>query len=142
MDPKRIGALSLLCCEAAADLRCEVIGGYAPKIVKDGAFDLSGIKMEVDGKGIPTGKFRASRPAGVTRPVGDWPSHWADCIHEFDGHGLDAEGEDRKGESMFTAVSAHCTYNTGSSVRVTVCPVRAWTRRWCAKEEELRSTTL
>ena len=39
-------SLSLLCCEAA--------GGYPPEIVVDGAFDLSGIQMEVDGKEQPT----------------------------------------------------------------------------------------
>ena len=88
-----IPRLKLLCCEAT--------GGYPPEIVNEqGEFTLDNIQIEVDGEGKSTGKFRKVRPAGVTRPPGDWPSHWADVIHEFDGHGIKADGEDRDGETI------------------------------------------
>ena len=86
----RVASISLLCQEAS--------GGYPPEVVdNNGKFSLDGIQMEVDGKGDPTGKFRKVRPAGTTHPVGDWPDHWSDCIHEFDGHGIGAVGDDRDG---------------------------------------------
>ena len=47
---------------------------------------------------IPRGKFCKLRPASTTRPVGDWPDHWYDCICEFDRHGLDAVRDDMDGE--------------------------------------------
>ena len=42
--------------------------------------------------GFTFGKSRTFRPAGVTNPRGDWPAHWSDVIHEFDGHGIGVEG--------------------------------------------------
>ena len=59
---------------------------------------MDGIQMEVDGEGDPTEKFRKVRPAGTTHPVGDWPDYWSDRIYEFDGHGIDAVGDDSDGE--------------------------------------------
>ena len=56
--------------------------------------------MEVDGKEQPTGRFRKKRPAGISKPAGSWPEHWVDPIHEFDGHGVSVEGEDRTGEEL------------------------------------------
>ena len=56
--------------------------------------------MEVDGEGRHTGTFRRVRPAGTTKPAGDWPSHWSDMIHEFDGHGVNVMGDDRSGEDI------------------------------------------
>ena len=56
--------------------------------------------MEVDGEEQPTGRFRKNRPAGTSKPAGNWPGHWADPIHEFDGHGIGIEGEDRIGEEL------------------------------------------
>ena len=40
------------------------------------------------------------RPAGVLKPIGEWPEKWADYIHEIDGHGVDALPEDRQGENI------------------------------------------
>ena len=40
------------------------------------------------------------RPAGISRPIGNWPERWADCTHELDGHGVDAKPEDRSGETI------------------------------------------
>lgn len=34
----------------------------------------------------------ATRPAGVSHPVGDWLDRWTDYMHEFDGHGIDSLG--------------------------------------------------
>ena len=94
MDQRRIASLSLLCCEAS--------GGYPPDIVLNGQFNLDNIQMEVDGEGRHTGKFRRARPAGTTKPAGDWPSHWSDMIHEFDGHGVNVAGDDRCGEEILS----------------------------------------
>ena len=41
-----------------------------------------------------------SRPAGTISPAGDWPAHWKDYTHEFDGHAMNVEGEDRTGEDI------------------------------------------
>ena len=60
MSSDRLGALSLLCCEAT--------GGYPPEIVNNGKFSLDNIQIEVDGEGKHTGKFRKlTRPAGSGR---------------------------------------------------------------------------
>ena len=56
--------------------------------------------MEVDGEEQPTGRFRKRRLVGTSKPVGNWPEHWVDPIHEFDGHGIDVEGENRTGEEL------------------------------------------
>ena len=32
----------------------------------------------------------------------DWPDRWADQIHEFDGHDIDGDPEDRKGEEILS----------------------------------------
>ena len=94
MSPQRLTSLSMACCQAS--------GGYPPEIVNiDGKFTLDGMQMEVDAQGESTGKFR-SRPAGVMRPRGSWPTHWTDSIHEFDGHGIDAPSEDRSGEESLS----------------------------------------
>ena len=87
-------------CDASIGFLCqEAGGGYPPEVVDNsGQFSLVGIQMEVDGNGHPTGKFRKMRPAGTTSPVGDWPDHWSDCIHEFDGLSIDAVGDNRDGE--------------------------------------------
>ena len=66
----------------------------------DGACYLDGIQMEVDGEERPTGKFRRKRPAGTSKPAGTWPAHWVDPVHEFDGHGIGVNGEDRTGEEL------------------------------------------
>ena len=92
MDKNRLSSLSLLCCEAS--------GGHSTEDVTMGGFCLDNIQVEVDGEGKHTGKFRMSRPAGTTKPAGNWPSHWSDMIHEFDGHDMNAAGEDRTGESI------------------------------------------
>jgi hypothetical protein len=92
MTKDRLTSLSLLCCEAS--------GGHAPDATTVGGFCLDNIQVEVDGEGKHTGKFRMSRPAGTTKPPGDWPSHWSDMIHEFDGHGIHVPGEDRTGEAI------------------------------------------
>ena len=74
-----------------------------PEVVHGGGqFNLVVVQMEVDGQGDPTGTCCKLRPAGTTRPVGDWPKHWGGCIHEFDGHGIDAIGSDRDGEKRLT----------------------------------------
>ena len=85
MTKNRLSSLSLLCCEAS--------GGYTSEGVTVGGFCLDNIQVEVDGEGKHTGKFRMARPAGTTRQPGDWPSHWTDMIHEFDGHGMLVPGE-------------------------------------------------
>ena len=85
-------SLSLFCCKAT--------GGYPPEIVTDDRFSLDNIQNEADDNGNYTGKFRKMRPVGVTNPRGDWPSHWSDVVHEFDGHGIGVVGNDRTGEDM------------------------------------------
>lgn len=73
-----------------------------PEIINNnGKFTLVGMQMEVDAQGESTGKFR-SRLAGVMRPRGSWPAHWAYCTHEFDGRVIDASGEDRNGEEALS----------------------------------------
>ena len=59
---------------------------------------LDGIQVEVDGTDRPTGRYRRRRGNGVVKPQGDWPTHWVDSIHEYDGHGVDAPLECRVGE--------------------------------------------
>ena len=59
---------------------------------------IYGIQVEVDGEDRPTGRYRRERGNGVTVPCGEWPVHWVDGIHEFDGHNVDAQPEDRDGE--------------------------------------------
>ena len=66
----------------------------------NGKLSLNNIQIETDDNGNNTGKFRKMRPAGATNPRGDWPSHWSDVVHEFDGHGIGVEGHDRTGEDM------------------------------------------
>ena len=76
---------------------------YPPEIVNNGKFSLDNIQIEVDGEGRHTGKFRKlTRPAGVTSPPGNWPAHRSDYIHEFDGHGIGVDAEDRTGEKMMS----------------------------------------
>ena len=41
-----------------------------------------------------------NRPAGISKPIGDWPEWWADYTHEPDGHGVDYKPEDRSGEDI------------------------------------------
>ena len=36
----------------------------------------------------------------AAKPTGKWPKHWADTIHEADGHNLDGLPEDRGGEEL------------------------------------------
>ena len=48
------------------------------------------------------------RPAGVLKPIGEWPEKWADYTHEIDGHGVDALPEDRQGETSSNASSMPC----------------------------------
>ena len=51
-------------------------GWLPPEIVNEkGEFSLSGMQMEVDDNGEATGKFRVKRPAGTSKPRGDWPEH-------------------------------------------------------------------
>ena len=38
--------------------------------------------------------------APIIRPVGDFPSHWHDGVHDIDGHGMQAGPEDCKGEQI------------------------------------------
>ena len=116
MNVNRLMSLSMACQEAT--------GGYPPDIVDEkGMFTLDGIQFEVDDKDEPTGRWRSregvspdrspssplkmaggpkltSRPAGITMPKGDWPAHWADYTHEYDGHGIDALADDRDGEEL------------------------------------------
>ena len=83
--------MSLACQQAA--------GGYPPEIVDDKSrFILDGIQMEVDGEGRATGKFRSkSLPVSVFKPGGGWPEQWGEHTHKLEGHGLDADSEDRTG---------------------------------------------
>ena len=82
MTPQRLLSLSRACSQAS--------GGYPPEIVnEEGSFDISGLQMEVNALGEPTGKFRKKRRGEVLKPIGDWPENWLDNIHEFDGHGVD-----------------------------------------------------
>ena len=81
-------------------LCCEATGGYPPETVTNGKFSLNNIQIETDDNGNYAGKFRKMRLAGVTNPRGDRPSHWSDVVHEFDGHGIGVEGDDRTGEDM------------------------------------------
>ena len=90
MTKERVSLISLLCCEAT--------GGYPPEIVVNGKFTFDNVQIEVDGKGEATGKFQKARQVGVTHPTCVWTKHLADYIHEFDGHGNDATGDDRDGE--------------------------------------------
>jgi hypothetical protein len=56
MTPQRLLSLSLACSQAS--------GGYPPEIVNEGGrFDISGLQMEVNALGEPTGKFRKKREA-------------------------------------------------------------------------------
>ena len=90
----RVLSLSMACQQAS--------GGYPPEIVDDkGQFTLSGIQMEVDDNGTATGQFRTQdRPGRTFTPGGEWPKHWKDFTHEFDGHGIDAGPDDDIGEGM------------------------------------------
>ena len=45
---------------------------------------------------------RVPRPAGISHPIGEWSSDWADFTHEFDGHGLDASPGYRSGERLLS----------------------------------------
>ena len=82
----------------------QATGGYPPEIVNSkGQFDIDGMQMEVDAQGELSGKFRVQRPAGVLKPRGDWPENWTDCVHEFDGHGLNSLPKDRSGEEVLQA---------------------------------------
>ena len=75
---------------------------------KNGGFDFSMIQMDVDLQGEITGKFRkkktsVERPGEMLKPKGDWPENWLDTVHEFDGHGIDADPLDRTGEGTLDA---------------------------------------
>ena len=41
---------------------------------------------------------QAGWPGPVDKPIGDYPAHWSDGIHDIDGHGLRAEATNREGE--------------------------------------------
>ena len=60
---------------------------------------MDGIQVEVDGEVTHLDSFRNMTPAGTTHPAADWPDKWSDCIHEFNGHGIDAVGDDRDDEN-------------------------------------------
>ena len=55
-----------------------------------GEFDLSNVQAQIDSEGEFTGKFRLLKVDSAQVPDGEWPAHWVDPVHEFDGHG---EGE-------------------------------------------------
>ena len=82
MTSARVSSLSLLCQEAT------------------GRSALSAIKIESENVAAPLGRYRRERPAGITKIPGAWPEHWVDPVHELDGHGINAVGEDRAGEEL------------------------------------------
>ena len=108
MSNERLSSQSLLCCEAS--------GGYTTDSVTVGGFCLDNIQVEVDGDGKHAGKFRMSRPAGTTKPPGDWPLHWSDMIHEFDGQCQAKTGPARR---FFLTNSARSTCSTGLRLQAT-----------------------
>ena len=38
--------------------------------------------------------------APIIRPIGDFPKHWHDGVHDVDGHGMHSGPDDCKGEQM------------------------------------------
>ena len=64
-------------------------------------FYLNVIQMEVEGGNrIPTGRSRRKLLNDSHKPVGKWPEHWIDPVHEADGHSIDSLVDDRGGECL------------------------------------------
>ena len=64
-------------------------------------FDLNLIQMEVEGEhNTPTGRFRRKQLNPTNKPIGSWPEHWVDEVHEDDGHSIGTTACDRGGENM------------------------------------------
>ena len=43
---------------------------------------------------------QAGWPGPVARPIGEYPDHWSDGLHELYGHGLRTDAKDREGERL------------------------------------------
>ena len=70
-----------MCCQAAADEResCDNnVSSLCTKIVGNKSVWL----------------------APIIKPVGDYPSHWNDGVHDCDGHGIKDRADDDKGEVL------------------------------------------
>ena len=73
------------------------------EVTRGNGIDLQSIEMEVEGEqNIPTGRFRRKRLNPTTKPLGQWPEHWIDSVHENDGHQMTASPEHRGGEEVLS----------------------------------------
>ena len=81
-------------------MACRQATGNPRDAERDDGRGLYGMQMKATAQGEVRNEFRMPRPAGATRPMGNWPEHRADYTHEYDGHGIDAAGDDRTGEEI------------------------------------------
>ena len=95
LSPAGLRSLSMLCQEATGEEPMAPLPEF-----------IYGIHAEVDNEDSPTGRYRRKRGNGTTIPCGEWPAHWVDGAHVFDGHDAHAQPKDREGEDWLIEESS------------------------------------